>query len=177
MKALFNKMILAVLTAALVFAAFPVTNAFAQDENPPKGGLTNEKLEKVWVRQSGMYGRLGKMFDGNDERIARIQERIDKAKANGKDVAALQTALDDFESALKKAKPVYQSMNGIFAAHQGFDASGKVTDAEKAKATLKDLREKFKEFKEAMNGTGKALREALQAFREANRPAGNSKHD
>ncbi len=37
MKNIFNKMILVALAAALVFAAFPMTSAFAQGENPPKG--------------------------------------------------------------------------------------------------------------------------------------------
>jgi archaellum component FlaC len=171
MKTTFNKLILAVLIAALAFTAIPVTGAFAQGENPPKGGITNEKLEQVWARMSKMYERLGKAFDGGDDRLAKLQERIDKAKADGKDVTAVQTALDNFEAALKKAKPVYESMKGIFNSHQGFDANGKVTDAEKAKATLKDLRDKFKDLKSAMGGTGKALREALQAFREANKPA------
>ena len=171
MKSIFNKIILAVMTAALVFAAFPVTSAYAQDENPPKPELSNEKLEKVWARELKVYERLGKGFNDIDGTIAKFQARIDKAAENGKDVTALQSALDAFESALKSAKPKYESMNGLVNSHQGFDANGKVTDAEKAKSTVKEMGEKLKEVKEAMGGTGKALREALKAFREANRPA------
>jgi hypothetical protein len=172
MKTTFNKIILAVLVAALVFAAFPVTGVFAQGENPPKGTLTNEKLEEIWARQNKLYERLGKLFIDSDARLAKLQERIDQAKANGRDVAAVQTALDNFKAALKNAKPTYESIKGIINSHQGFDASGKVTDTEKAKATLKDLRGKFQEIKSALGGTGKALREALQNFRQANKPAG-----
>jgi hypothetical protein len=171
MKSIFNKLILAVLTAALVFAAFPVTSAYAQDENPPKPELSNEKLEKVWARELKAYERLGKGFADIDGTIAQFQARIDKAAGNGKDVTALQSALDAFESALKSAKPKYESMNGLVNSHQGFDANGKVTDAEKAKSTVKEMGEKLKEVKDAMGGTGKALHEALKAFREANRPA------
>ena len=171
MKSIFNKMILAVLTAALVFAAFPVTSAYAQDENPPKPELSNEKLEKVWARELKVYERLGKGFNDIDGTIAKFQARIDKAAGNGKDITALQSALDAFAAALKSAKPKYESMNGLVNSHQGFDANGKVTDAEKAKSTVKEMGEKLKEVKESMDGTGKALREALKAFREANRPA------
>lgn len=172
MKIIFNKMILAVLTAALVFAAFPASAAFAQSENPPqqKPELTNEKMEEIWARQLKLHERLGKLFS-DTERLDKLQELIDAAKANGKDVAALQIALNNFETALKNAKPVYESMNGVVNSHQGFDANGKVTDAEKAKATLKTLRDKMKEFKTAMGETGKALHEALKAFREANKPS------
>jgi hypothetical protein len=171
MNNIFKKLILAVLTTALVFAAFPVTSAFAQGENPPKGELVNAKLEQVWARQLKNYEKIGKGFDDNDAQIAKFQIRIGQAAANGKDVTALQAALDAFESALKSSKPIYDSMNGIVNSHQGFDANGKVTDAEKAKSTVKEMRTKMLDLKSAMGGTGKALHEALKAFREANKPA------
>jgi hypothetical protein len=171
MKNIFKKMILAVMTAALVFGAFPVTSAYAQDENPPKGELTNQKLEKIWARELKAYEWLGKAFADIDGTIARFQTRLDKAAENGKDVTALQAALDAFESALTSAKPTYDGMSGFVSTHQGFDADGKVIDAEQAKSTVKEVGAKLKEIKSSMGGTGKALREALKAFREANKPA------
>ncbi len=172
MKNIFKKTMMAALAAALVFAAFPLTSAFAQGENPPKGEVSNEKLEQAWAKQLQAYEKIGKGFDDTDAQIAKFQARIDKAAANGKDITALQAALDAFESALKSAVPTYNGINGIVTSHQGFDANGKVTDAEKAKATVAEMRAKMKELKSAMNGTGKALREALKAFREANKPTG-----
>jgi hypothetical protein len=174
MKNIFKKTILVVLSATLVFAAFPMTNAFAQSENPPKGDLTNARLEQIWARQLVNYEKLGKVFTDTDAQIAKFQARIDKAKINGKDVTALQSALNAFASAVKSAKPIYDSMNGLVNSHQGFDMSGKVTDAAKAKATVLEMRTKMQDLKSTMDGTGKALREALKAFREANKPAGTS---
>ena len=171
MKNIFNKMILAILATALVFAAFPVTSAFAQGQNPPTGESTNAKLEQIWARQLANYEKISKAFVDTDAQIAKFQARIDKAAANGKDVKALQSALNAFASALKSAKPTYDSMKGIVNSHQGFDASGKVTDAAKAKSTVEEFRAKMLELKSAMNGTGKALHEALKAFRAANKPA------
>jgi hypothetical protein len=171
MKNIFKKMILAIMAAALVFAAFPVTSAFAQGENPPKGEVTNAKLEQVWARQLNNYEKIGKGFEDTDALIAKFQARLDKAASNGKDVTALQAALDAFASALKSGKPIYDNMTGIVNSHQGFDANGKVTDAVQAKATVQEFRAKMEELKSAMNGTGKALRDALKAFRKANRPA------
>jgi len=173
---IFKKMILMVLAAGLVFAAFPVTSVYAQGENPPKGALTNEKLEQVWARELKIYERFGKLFGDIDGRVAKAQERIDKAAQSGKDVSALQSALNAFEAAAKVAKPIYDSIGGIVSTHQGFDASGKVTDAEQAKSTVKDLHTKMLDLKTAMGGTGKALRDALKAFREANKPVGGSAH-
>lgn len=172
MKNMFKKMILAVMVAALVFAAFPVTSVFAQGENPaPTGEVRNEKLEKAWARQLNIYERLGNGFDGLDAQIAKFQERIDKAASKGKNVTALQAALDAFEAASKTAQPIYDSIESIVNSHEGFDANGKVTDAEQAKSTLQEMGAKLKEVKSSMDGTGKALHEAFKAFREANKPA------
>jgi len=168
---LLKNTIMAALAGALVLAALPMTSAFAQGVTPPKGELTNEKLEQAWARQLKIYEKIGKGFDDTDGQIAKIQARLDKAAASGKDVTALQAALDAFAAALKSAKPTYDSMHGIVNSHQGFDANGKVTDLEKAQSTVQEMRAKLQDLKSEMNGTGKALFEALKAFREANKPA------
>lgn len=168
----FKKMIFAVLAAALIFAAFPLTGVFADapaSTPAPKGELTNDKLEKVWARQLKIHERIGKLFTETDTKLAKVQALIDKAAANGKDVTAVQSALDAFKVALKTTKPIYESMNGVVNPHQGFDASGKVTDFEKAKSTVMEMGSKLKEVKSSMNGTGKALRLAIKDFRQANK--------
>jgi hypothetical protein len=171
MKNIFNKMILVAISAALVFAAFPVTSAFAQGQNPPSGGQTNARLEQVWARQTANYAKIGKVFENTDAFIAQIQSKIDKAAAKGKDVTALQSALNAFAAALKSAKPIYESIGVIVSSHPGFDAGGKVTDTVQAKATVLEVRTKMQDLKTTMGGTGKALRDAMKAFREANKPA------
>jgi hypothetical protein len=172
MKNVFKKMIFVVLAAVLVFAAFPLTSAFADTPTSTpalKGELTNEKLEKVWARQLKIHERIGKMFTDTDSKLAKAQALIDKAAANGRDVTAVQSALDAFKVALKNTKPIYESMNGIVNPHQGFDASGKVTDLTQAKSTVEAMGAKLKDVKTSMNGTGKALRQAIRDFRKANK--------
>jgi len=171
MKILLRKTILLALVAALAslgVAGMPFVSVSAAGMNdptpPPRGELTNERLEKIWAHQMRVYEKMGK----SDEFVEKVQQLIDRAGQNGKDVSGVQAALDEFEAALKDAKPVYESANGIVNSHQGFDANGKVTDPEKAKETVRQMAEKLKEIKEAMGGTGKALRDALKAFREAN---------
>ncbi|HMB22059.1 MAG: hypothetical protein ACM33V_05905 [Chloroflexota bacterium] len=169
MKLLFTKTILIALVAALGLASLPLASASAagvyDDPNPAgEKQLSNERLEQVWARQLLHYERMGR----RDELVEKAQKLIDRAKASGKDVAAVQTALDAFEAAVQKAQPIYESAGGIVNSHQGFDANGKVTDPAKARETVTALRAKFKEIKDAMGGTGKALHEALKAFRAAN---------
>ncbi|MFN8433253.1 MAG: hypothetical protein U0V18_04505 [Anaerolineales bacterium] len=171
MKSVISRIVLAVLVAALTFAAIPVTSAYAADDTPPaKGELTDEKMEEIWARASQAFERLGKAFEDTDAYIAKIQSMIDKAAANGKDVSSLQSALDAYKAALVASKPAYEQLATTMEAHAGFDANGKVTDSETAKATLKQVRDEMKALKESMGGTFKALREAVKAFREANKP-------
>lgn len=161
--------------AALGLAAFPIANAYAlEPSEPPTPGtpapISNDKLEQIWAREQSAYNRIGALLDRSDELIAKIQELIDRAKSNGKDVSALQAALDAFADAVKQVHPVYESAKGIVASHQGFDANGKVTDVQKAIQTVKDMRDKLKEIRGIVSGPAKALREAIKAFRQANKP-------
>ena len=161
---------LLVLIAVLGLAVMPFASAFAageKDPTPPPqpvGQISNERLEQVWARQLRIYERMGR----TDELTAKVQKLIDRAKTNGKDVSAVQAALDAFEAAAKEAHPIYESAKGIINSHQGFDGNGKVTDPAQARETVKAMREKFKEIHDIMNGTGKSLREAIRAFRQAN---------
>jgi prefoldin subunit 5 len=175
MKTLFRKIILSMgmlrlfaLVMVLGMAAMPFVSASAAGEYdptpPPERQISNERLERVWARQLRVYERMGR----TDEFIERVQKLIDRAKENGKDISAVQAALDAFKAAVKEAQPTYESIKGIVNSHQGFDTNGKVTDPEKAKETVKAMHEKFKEIRETMNGTGKALHEAIKAFRQAN---------
>jgi len=155
MKQFFKKTILSTgllrlfaLVAALGMASLPLVSAFAAGQNdptpPPQTRITNDKLELVWARQLRVYNRMVR----TDEFVAKIQRLIDRAKANGKDVSAVQAALDAFEAQWKEAKPIYESIKGIVNSHQGFDANGKVTDPEKAKETVKEMHAKFKEIRD-----------------------------
>jgi hypothetical protein len=172
MKTLFRKTILFALIAALGLASLPFASAAAAGEYDPPAPeqrqISNERLERIWARQLRLYERIGNGSEREDRFIERIQGLIDRAEASGKDVSAVQAALDAFETARKDARPIYESAKGIVTSHQGFDEDGTVTDREKAPETVQVMREKLKEIKDAMGGTRKALREAIKAFREAN---------
>ena len=170
MKIFFRKTILTALMLVLGLTAMPILSASAAgeyDPTPPPqpaGQIRTERLERVWARQLRTYERMGH----TDEFIEKAQKLIDRAKAKGKDVTAVQAALDAFKAAAKDAQPIYESIKGLINSHRGFDSNGKVTDPEQARETVKAMHEKFKEIRETMNGTGKAVHEAIKAFRQAN---------
>jgi hypothetical protein len=141
---------------------------------PPVPPVTGEaaagRLERVWLRQQRALNRLEFMFDHAQQRLDRAQEWIDRAKENGKDVAAIQAALDELAAALEDARPVFDSAQALMASHKGFDANGNVIDADLARQTVDAMDSKLREIRNILLHPGRALGDAIRAFRDANRP-------
>ncbi len=157
-----------------VFGSSAALPAKAAVSNPPSTPTPPAQsfpgIQRAWAREQKVYGRLGTFFGNIDQRLERAQQLIDKAKANGKDVSALQSALDAFSAAVTQARPLYQGLNGIVSSHQGFDDNGNVVEPVKAFATVLDMRGKLQQIRQTLGPAGKALRQAIQDFRAANRP-------
>ncbi len=174
----FKKIVVVAVVAGLGLSALPIANAFALGLNdtttPPAPQVPGARLQKVWAKEQSINQRLGTMFSKSDTAIANAQKLIDKAKANGKDVSALQSALDAFAAAVKQAQPVYAGGQSVITSHQGFDSNGNVTDVTQARATVKGVMDMFKQIRQIVQGPRQALREAIKAFRDANQPAGTA---
>lgn len=164
------------LVAVLCVGVIPMTNSFALGSfetvtpTPPTSQPT-DRLESAWVKEKDIYNKLGSFFNNSDPFIAKVQSLIDKVKGNGKDISALQAALDAFSEAVKQAEPIYQSSGIIVSAHQGFDENGKVTDPIQALASVKDMRVKFIEIRQLLLDPKNALRDAIKTYREGNKPS------
>lgn len=171
----FSKGLIVLTLAVVATASLMPTAAFAISPadigTPAAPTYTYDRLQQAWAREQAVYERLGRFFGNIDSRLARAQRLLDRAKANGKDVSALQAALDAFIAAVKQARPTYESINGIVASHQGFDAAGNVVDPVKALGTVLDMHAKLKEIRQAVVPAAKALRQAIRDFRAANQSA------
>ena len=169
----FSKALLVFAVALLGVIAVPAGNAFALpavDPTVPPPTVANQRLELVWARLQAEHARLEVIFDFADERIAGMQQPIARARANGKDVSDLQSALDILQNAIELARPVFQSTNGIIGSHQGFDSNGNVTDRNAALETVKDLAEKYRQVRIIVQPALQSLRQAVQDFRQTNTP-------
>ena len=172
----FKKSLIVAVVAAMGLSALPFVNAYAQSADPPvtpaPGQPSSDKLQKAWGKEQTMYARIGKILDGANTLISKIQSKLDDAKGKGKDVSAVQTALDSFSAAVKNVQPIYTDLQTVIQSHSGFDASGNVTDPTQALQTVQDFKSKSEEIRQAgVGAAGKALREAIKAFRQANPPA------
>lgn len=179
MKTILSKnMILAALTIALVLAALPLAGVFAAGQTDPvppvQGQISYERLERIWARMNRRYENLGNFFDKSDKLVEAAEKMIARLEERGESTAELEAALTAFQDALKNAHPIYESCKGIVNSHKGFDADGKVTDAEQAKETIKELGATFGEIKTAMNGTGKALIKLMKSIRDSHRPVSSA---
>ncbi len=174
MKTILSKVMMGILTVSLAFAGLPLGTAHAagltDTSTPPataKGEKSGLRLEQAFARETKVLNKVGKLYEQADAGFPKIQKRIDKAKAHGLDVAAVQAAFDAAKKALTDAHPLYNQAKSVLESHNGFDAAGKVTDPVAARETVKSLHDTAKQFKDALDGTLKALHEAVKTLRES----------
>lgn len=157
----------------------PAQQAFQQALNAfrQSGGLANNaaeasnlRLELAWARLQAEHSRLQALFNFADQRLASAQQLLDAAKARGKDVSAVETAQDNMETAIKQARPIFESTNGVMASHPGFDSSGNVTNAGTALQTVKGVAATYQQIGSVLKPAQQAFQDALRQFRQNNAP-------
>ena len=173
-KKIIAKLTLIMVLAALAIAYVPSANVLAagmDDQVPPTDiKIERRPLSQVWKRMQNQYERLGKRLKRTEVLTARIQERLDTAKQNGKDVSSLQAAFDIFIQAKTDALSTYPGGSAIISTHAGFDMDGKILDRTLAVKSIESLGDVVRETRDATRDPFRLLRDAIKAFREANRP-------
>ncbi|MEW5941282.1 MAG: hypothetical protein AB1750_16585 [Chloroflexota bacterium] len=180
-KMLFRSSLLAALIVALVAAAFSLTGASAAGQYDPtpaatstpgatRQGPTNERIEKTWAQMLKGYDRLTRLSERSDDIFARADKLVERLTSLGVDTTELETALADFEEAVKKAMPILESCKGIVNSHKGFDDQGKVTDRAQAIQTLGDMGSKLQTIRDLLEEKAKALVELVKSLREQYAP-------
>ena len=116
------------------------------------------KLQDVRLRNAGLHA-------------AKLDELIAKHKGKGQDTAALEQAVAAFRSSIDGARAEWQAASATLATHAGFDGDGKVTNADQARATLKDAHGHFEQTHKIARGAYEKLHAAIIAYRKAHRDA------
>ncbi len=162
-------MIVAVIVIVCSLVGAGVVSAQTQNQAGGTGGLRIDILENMY-QEAGLYTQLLQLrIDLANKIAARAQELIDKAKSNGKDTTALESALANFKTAIGQAQAAHDKAVGILNAHDGFDGAGKMTDPDKAEATLKAVRDALRDGQEALRSGTRDFREAVRQWRLANK--------
>lgn len=162
---------LALLVAFLVLAA-TVGQTYAAPGSPGDGGQrTNAALERGLQEARQRLSRQDQRLNWANDHAARIDAMIAKLKAKGKDTAALEQAVAAFRSKIGEARQQWEAAKALLANPAGFDAQGKVTNADQARNSLQQGRDAMNKVTETAKTAYRDLRKAVETFRKANREA------
>lgn len=120
-------------------------------------------VEKRKQNIRAFFGRMAKRFEAALEREKklgeRIQSRLDKAKANGKDIVQAQAALDRAKTAWQEAKAVLENakgkLEGMLASDDPKTAFDQIRSlVESARDKIKDAHAAYVDVIAALKGIG-----------------------
>jgi hypothetical protein len=111
---------------------------------------------------------LRQRIDFAEQVTAEARNWIARLEGQGKDTAALEAALAEYETQIDAAQSSWNTANGILATAAGFDAAGEVTDPDAARQTLQDAGDAMRQTHRLLADAGRAFRRAVQEFRRLN---------
>jgi hypothetical protein len=141
-----------------------------REQNPD--AAQNLKLEKGFqVSQEWLAKQAANLQKASGDGVQKVQDLIAKAKEQGQDTAALETALAAFQSQLQTAQQAHDAAAQVLTSRAGFDGAGKVTDSAQAKTTLESARQSLQQGRETLSQAVKDLGKAVKAWQAAHKPA------
>ena len=135
MIARFSRWTLALLIALVAVGASSGSVSAAPAKPAPS---TNTGLSRSYKVEQNRLKVQEVRLKNADRHAGKFDALIARLKAKGQDTAALEQAVATFRAEIVKARAEWQSASATLSTHAGFDAAGKVTDADQARATLKD---------------------------------------
>ena len=119
-----------------------------------------------------------RLLEGQQDRLTfandianKTQTWIDELKGQGKDTAALESALAAYRTAIASAQSQHDSAQNTFNTQAGFDGNCKLTDRDLARTTLRTVGDGLRAAHRTIADGGRTFRRAVQEWRKANRPA------
>jgi hypothetical protein len=164
----------AVMLSTAAFNMFPVGSVHAaytaDDATPPQPTHQAEKkpLDQVFQAEQKAHERQGEMITKAVSASSKFSELIARVKSNGKDTTALEKALADFNTKIGEIRLAYDRTGKQLKDHQGFDATGKVTDREQAMKTVEAIHKGNQEVRQSLAEAVKNLKSAGEEYRKAN---------
>ncbi len=118
------------------------------------------KREQNFLTLQSNYIKVG--FDAS----TRLQQLIAAAKAEGKDTAALEAALVQYNADIGQAQSANTAAASTIIVHAGFDGTGKVIDIQAAYQTVLDARLSLRNAHGLMVQAVTTLRQAIDSWRQ-----------
>jgi hypothetical protein len=139
-------------------------------KNAEKAAQQEQRLANAFKREQDALAKQQTHLDKINELTTKAQTLIDKARANGKDVATLESALATFKSQMTQAQAKHDTAAGILSTHNGFDANGAVTDRTTARETVMSARQSLRDTHITLRQAIVDFRQVVRTWRAANHP-------
>jgi hypothetical protein len=166
--------IMALVVTTLAFS--PVSTVYAASGTTPTPGApgsnpqVDQNLANQFKREQNFLTVQQTHMDKAKLIVPKLQDLINKAKQNGKDVSSLESALATFNTQIASAQAPHDTAAGILSTHTGFDDNGKVTDRQAARQTVLNARQSLLEAHLDIVQAVANLRLAIVSWRLANQP-------
>ena len=151
------------LTLSALFIVAPSTSVSAADLQQD-----GTHLENLLKREQIVITNQQERLNLSNQAVNAAQQWIADLQAEGKDTAALQTALTAFQNSIAQAQSSFDTAKGILDAHAGFDASGNVTDRAQALKTVVDAGRAERQFHLTITQATINFRTAVHEYRQSN---------
>ena len=165
----FSRWILALLAALVAIGMNIGSAAAAPASKPTSPNPTNAALARTYKLEQNRLRLQDVRLKNAEVYAGKIDQQIAKLKAKGQDTAALEQAVAGFRTSITQARAEWQSASATLATHAGFDAAGKVSNADQARATLKDAHSHMEQAHTIAHAAYKSLHAAIAAYRKAHR--------
>jgi hypothetical protein len=149
------------------FAAAPAQAAVSAEATP-----TGERLERALERLQEAEQVQQDNLDRSEDVKAKTEAWIDRLEDEGKDTAALRSALDAFLAGKAEAQSYHDEGAALLDRHAGFDSQGNMTDMDQARDTVLDARYHFREAHLTIAKTVMEFRYAVRDYRQSLQAAG-----
>mgnify|MGYP000554321194 CR=1 FL=1 len=172
---------LAALAIVLGLALVPAVPASAEDPTPGQNRrwgavfdrlkeVPNALLENALRRERNWLAHQRRVLDRATETADHLQELLQAARDEGKDVAPLEALLQAFRDRLDESREALDAAAAMLETPKGFDADGRVTDRQDARDTVVEAYRALSEAHRLLAQTVRDLRRDLRDWRREHRP-------
>ena len=155
-----------VLAAVVAAMCMSVIGVGAAPSTPTQAALTG-----LYRAQQQQTAAMSKRLAGAVQYATKIDALIAKLKGKGQSTTALEQAVAAYRAGIAQASAKLQAANVLLAAHAGFDATGKVTNTDQARATVQQVQSQIEQAHKTAADTFKALHLAMQIYGKSHRDA------
>jgi len=169
MTSRFSRWTLGLLVALVAVGISFGSASAAPSSKPTTPKPANAALARTYKLEQNRLRLQDVRLKNADQHAGKLDQLIAKLKAKGQETTVLEQAVAAFRTDIAHARAEWQAAEAILATHAGFDNDGKVTNADQARATLKDAHNHMQQARTIARGAYEKLHAAVVAYRKAHR--------